>query len=213
MQQLQQRIGGALVNSKLPVVIVLAAGHGARFAGPGHKLEQPLAGSTVLGCTLEVALASQLRVVVVVNEALSPVVRRSVAARDVVTLSGNGPKGMGLSIAAGVSAAASSPGWLILPGDMPLLRPSSIRAVSAQLLQDPVVFAQYRGQRGHPVGFSAELFSELIALDGDGGAKRLLARFAAQGVEVDDPGVLMDIDTAADLERARAHWAKADAAA
>ena len=120
---------------------------------------------------------------------------------------------MGRSIAAGVTAAASAPGWLILPGDMPLLRPSSIRAVAGQLLQDPVVFAQYRGQRGHPVGFSAELFSELIALDGDAGAKRLLARFAAQGVEVDDPGVLMDIDTATDLERARAHWAKADAAA
>lgn len=212
MQQNKQMTGAGTVNSKLPVVIVLAAGRGARFAGPGHKLEQALGDSTVLGCTLGVAIASQLRVVVVCNEALSPMVRRSVAARDVVTLPGTGAKGMGLSIAAGVSASASSPGWLILPGDMPLVRPSSLRAVSAQLMQDPVVYAQHHGQRGHPVGFSAEMFSELIALTGEDGAKRLLGRFAAQAVEVDDPGVLMDIDTAADLERARAFCEGAAAA-
>ena len=190
--------------NKLPVVIVLAAGRGARFAGPGHKLEQPLADSTVLGRTLGVALASNLRVVVVCSEQLAPQVRGSVAANDVVVVPKGFKQGMGNSIAAGVSAAAAAPGWLIVPGDMPLLQASSIRAVAARLQEDPVVFAQYRGQRGHPVGFSAELFSELIALDGDDGAKRLLARFAAQPVDVNDPGVLMDVDTQADLERVKA---------
>lgn len=187
-----------------PVVIVLAAGQGSRFAGTGHKLEQSLGGSTVLGRTLAAALATQLRVIVVCTPALAPLVRRSVAARDTVVLPENGPHGMGRSIAAGVTAAASAPGWLILPGDMPLVQPASIRAVAASLSQDPVVFAQYRGQRGHPVGFSSELYSELIALQGDEGARRLLMRFAAQPVVVDDPGVLMDIDTASDLDRARA---------
>lgn len=187
-----------------PVVIVLAAGLGSRFAGVGHKLEQPLGGSTVLGRTLAAALATQLRVIVVCTPALAPLVRRSVAARDTVVLPEQGPQGMGRSIAAGVSAAAAASGWLILPGDMPLVQPASIRAVAASLSQDPVVFAQHRGQRGHPVGFSSELYSELIALQGDEGARRLLMRFAAQPVVVDDPGVLMDIDTEADLDRARA---------
>lgn len=193
------------MNSGVPVVLVLAAGQGKRFAGPGHKLEQPLGASTVLGRTLATAIASRLRVVVVCSESLAPSVRRSVAARDVVVLpAAAAAAGMGSSIAAGVSAAADAPGWLILPGDMPLLKVSTLRNVAAQLSNDPVVFAQHRGQRGHPVGFSSELYSELIALKGDEGARRLLARYAAQPVLVDDPGVLVDVDTEDDLARAQA---------
>jgi molybdenum cofactor cytidylyltransferase len=66
-----------------------------------------------------------------------------------------------------------------------------------------VVFAQHKGVRGHPVGFAAELYSELTALRGDEGARRLAARYPAIGVEVDDPGVLIDVDTEADLESVR----------
>ncbi|MBB5204208.1 molybdenum cofactor cytidylyltransferase [Inhella inkyongensis] len=191
------------MNTGLPVVIVLAAGRGSRFEGPGHKLQQPLGASTVLGRTLDHALASQMRVLVVCTEALAPLIRSKVAARDMVVLppAPRGAEGMGLSISAGVSAAASAPGWLILPGDMPQISPTTLRAVAARLMSDPVVFAQYKGRRGHPVGFGAEMYSELIALQGDEGARRLLARYAAQAVEVDDPGVLQDVDTAADLRR------------
>jgi len=200
------------VNSMLPVVIVLAAGHGSRFVGSSHKLEQALGGSTVLGRTLAAALATQMRVIVVCNPTTAPLARRSVAVRDTVVIPADAAQGMGRSIAAGVSAAASAPGWLILPGDMPLVQTSSIRAVAARLSQDPVVFAQHRGQRGHPVGFSSELYSELIALQGDEGARRLLMRFAAQPVVVDDPGVLADIDTEADLARIRAQQSPSPAA-
>jgi molybdenum cofactor cytidylyltransferase len=195
-----------VVSSALPVVLVLAGGRGTRYGGPGHKLEQPLGGSTVLGCTLSNALASQMRVLVVCAPDLAALAQRSVAARDTIVLPAQGPQGMGRSIAAGVSATASAPGWLILPGDMPLVQPSSLRAVASRLSQDPVVYAQHRGQRGHPVGFSSELYSELIALQGDEGARRLLMRYAAEPVEVDDPGVLVDIDTPADLARVQGRW-------
>lgn len=193
------------MNSGKPVVVLLAAGQGRRFTGAGHKLEQPLGASTVLGRTLATVLASQMRTVVVCTEALAPNVRKSVAARDMVVLSAaQAARGMGSSIAAGVAAASEAPGWLIVPGDMPLLQSSTLRSVAVQLMQDPVVFAQYRGQRGHPVGFSSELYSELIALQGDEGARRLLARYAAQAVVVNDPGVLVDVDTEDDLARAQA---------
>ncbi|MBN8503426.1 MAG: nucleotidyltransferase family protein [Burkholderiales bacterium] len=192
-------------NAAHPVVLLLAAGQGRRFGGAGHKLEQPLGDSTVLGRTLSSALASRLRLVVVCSERLAPLVRGNVAARDMVVLSEQQAlEGMGSSIAAGVSAAADASGWLILPGDMPLLKPDTLRAVARSLQRDPVVFAQYRGQRGHPVGFSQELYSELIALRGDEGARRLLARYAAEPVAVDDPGVLLDVDTEDDLARAQA---------
>jgi molybdenum cofactor cytidylyltransferase len=61
------------------------------------------------------------------------------------------------------------------------------------------------------VAFGAELYSELALLGGDEGARRLVARYPAQGVEVDDPGVLLDIDTQDDLARARAQHALAPA--
>jgi molybdenum cofactor cytidylyltransferase len=185
-------------------VVVLAAGSGVRFGGPLHKLEQTLGRSSVLGVTLRNAVASHLPVVVVTTEALAPIARRSVASRDVVVLPEEGaPVGMGHSIAAGVAARADADGWLILPADMPLVQPATLRAVARPLAQHPVCYAQYRGRRGHPVGFAAELYSELIALAGDDGARRLVARYPALGVEVDDPGVLIDIDTVDDLERVR----------
>ena len=191
-----------------PAVIVLAAGKGARFLGADHKLVQSLGTGTVLGTTLRHAILSGLPLVVVTTDALADVARRSVAARDVVVLpeidaSAPGLLGMGYSIATGVSARPDASGWLILPADMPLVQSSTLQAVARELEHHPVAYAQHRGRRGHPVGFSAELYSELAMLTGDEGARRLVARYPALGVEVDDPGVLLDVDTEADLERLR----------
>jgi molybdenum cofactor cytidylyltransferase len=86
---------------------------------------------------------------------------------------------------------------------MPLVRPGSLLAVASALEQYPVAYAQHRGRRGHPVGFAAELYSELMLLSGDEGARRVVARYPAQAVELDDPGVLLDVDTEPDLQAAR----------
>jgi molybdenum cofactor cytidylyltransferase len=201
------------MTKRRPAVVVLAAGRGMRFRGAGHKLEQSLGDETVLARTVGHAIATGMRVVVVTTAALEPSVKRMVAAREVVLvpeLNARGqpnPLGMGFSIAAGVSATGDADGWLIVPGDMPMLRASSMVAVAQALEQYPVAYAQYRGQRGHPVGFSAELYSELVGLQGDEGARRLVARYPAQAVDLDDPGVLLDVDTDEDLARVRAHAA------
>lgn len=198
-----------------PVIVVLAAGRGTRFRGTGHKLEQALGSDTVLARTLKTVMATGLPLVVVSSARMAPAVRSLVASRDVVELPERDargllePVGMGYSIAAGVAAAGGAPGWLILPADMPLLKPASILAVAEALAQHPVVYAQHRGQRGHPVGFNAELFSELVGLQGDEGARRILARYPSHGLELDDPGVLLDLDTAEDLERLRHHSGEA----
>jgi len=197
-----------------PAVIVLAAGKGARFEGMQHKLEQSLGGSTVLGTTLRQVIASQMSVVVVTTAKLAAVARAHVAARDVVVLpevgsAGSDALGMGYSISAGVSARPDATGWLVLPGDMPLVQPATLMAVARELAHHAVVYAQHKGRRGHPVGFSAELYSELVALEGDDGARRLVARYPAFGIEVDDPGVLIDVDTQTDLESTRRLVSKA----
>jgi molybdenum cofactor cytidylyltransferase len=86
---------------------------------------------------------------------------------------------------------------------MPRVLPATLGAVAGALDGHPVAFAQHQGRRGHPVGFSAEMYSELVRLTGDEGARRLVARYPACAVEVDDPGVLIDIDTTQDLDELR----------
>jgi len=199
-----------------PTVIVLAAGRGSRFNAPEHKLLQPFGTSTVLGSALQVAIESGLQVRVVTTAAVSTEARRHVAQRDIVELppaTGQVGEvlGMGYSIASGVAASADAGGWLLLPGDMPTVQPSSLLAVAAKLPQYVVVYAQHRGQRGHPVGFSPELYSELVLLSGDEGARRLVARYPSLGVELDDPGVLADVDTSDDLAALHARLQSRDA--
>jgi molybdenum cofactor cytidylyltransferase len=180
-------------------VIVLAAGLGSRFAGTGHKLAQVVegddhAGTSLLGVTLRNAIASRLPVVVVTTADLAPLAHQQVAARDVIVVPSQ-VRGRGLGDSIG--------GWVLLPADMPRVSPATMRLVAQALPSHAVAYAQYRGLRGHPVGFAAELYSELVALSGDDGARRLIARYPAQAVDIDDAGVLIDIDTTQDLAALR----------
>ena len=194
-----------------PTVVVLAAGKGSRFKGSAHKLEQSLGDLSVLGRTLRNAIESHLPVVVVTTQALAARAADTIAARDVIVVpQALAELGMSHSIAAGIAARADAPGWLLLPGDMPMVRPATLLAVAAALEHHPVAYAQYQGRRGHPVGFAAELYSELMMLSGDEGARRVVARYPAIGVDVDDPGVLLDLDTEADLAVMRALQAAAE---
>ena len=190
--------------SKRPTILVLAAGQSRRFGASGHKLSQPFGTDSMLAATLRQARATTWPLVVVTTPALVAAVVPWVTGRDLVVLGAEeAERGMGHSIAAGVLAHADADGWLMLPADMPLVQTASIVAVGRALADHALTYAQYRGRRGHPVGFAAELCSELVALTGDEGARRLLARYPSFGVDVDDPGVLMDVDTVDDLAAAR----------
>ncbi len=192
--------------SNSPCVIVLAAGRGRRFGAASHKLEQPLGSTTVLSNALTRVMNSGLPLVVVTTDRLADAVQALVARRDMVVISADAVgSGMGMSIAAGVQARPQAEGWLVMPADMPLVRASTLQAVARASREHPIAFAQYQGRRGHPVGFSVELYSELSRLTGDEGARRLVARYPAMPVDVDDPGVLLDIDTVDDLLVARAY--------
>lgn len=173
-----------------PVVIVLAAGRGSRFLASGgscHKLQADLQGKPVLDHVLAAVARSGLAVHVVRH-----------AAGD----------GMADSIAEGVRATAGAAGWLVLPGDLPLVSADSIRRVATALAQGAVVVPVCAGRRGHPVGFGAGCFAELAALAGEAGAVSVVRRYQAEGavveLEVDDAGIVTDIDTFGDLQRLRA---------
>ncbi|KKW67168.1 hypothetical protein AAV94_12175 [Lampropedia cohaerens] len=170
------------------VVLVLAGGQGCRFraaGGQGHKLDAVVAGRTLLETTLAQVAASGLpwRLVCPAHDSPS----------------------MGDTIVRGVQVTAEAAGWLILPGDMPLVQPGSLRTVARALQAKvaPVVVPSYLGQRGHPVGFAAAYRQALLCLHGAGGARSVAARAEAQGqmvvLPLQDAGVVFDVDTPEDL--------------
>lgn len=112
-------------------------------------------------------------------------------------------RGMGASLAAGVEATSRHDGWIVALGDMPRVAVGTLAAVRSALEAGALIAAPFHaGRRGHPVGFAAALRAELLALDGDVGARAVLERHAAgmRRLDVADEGILVDIDTAADLD-------------
>ncbi len=95
------------------------------------------------------------------------------------------------ALIAGVQAQANAAGWLALPCAMPMLKPDTLRQVALGLQSHPVSFAEHRQQQGYPIGFSSELFSELIKVTSFRDLERVIVRYPSSPVEVDDPGVLM----------------------
>lgn len=111
-------------------------------------------------------------------------------------------QGMGRSLAAGVAASPDAASWVIALADMPFIKVSTIERVVQALSTGAVLAAPFhRDRRGHPVGFGADLRAELVALHGDIGARELLVRHARTltRLDVDDAGILLDVDTPADL--------------
>jgi len=182
-----------------PVGLLLAAGRSTRFGG--DKRWYPLAG----GVPLVVASARRLRAalpdcVAVVRTDDTDLAARLREEGLAVVACADADTGMGSSLACGVRATPAVPGWIVALGDMPWIDPASTRAVAAALVQGALAAAPvYSGRRGHPVGFSARLRADLMALHGAQGARAILHRYAAQvaRVAVDDPGVLLDLDRAA----------------
>ena len=112
-------------------------------------------------------------------------------------------RGMGYSIACAVKATASSSGWCLLPADMPYVSPATTVRIVEALRSGAVLAAPfYDKQRGHPVGFAAQFRESLCQLDSDTGARNIIRRNAEQlsVIDTDDAGILVDIDTAKDLE-------------
>jgi molybdenum cofactor cytidylyltransferase len=167
-----------------PVVLVLASGRGERFLAAGgstHKLQAQLGDKTVLAHTLDAVRASGLPWHL--EEASHP--------------------GMGDSIAAAVRATADAEGWMILPADLPLVLPETLRLIAAAPDVQTVVRPVCLGQQGHPVRFHRDCGEALMALSGETGAASVVRRYPLWTVAVDDPGCITDIDTPADLARAQ----------
>ena len=188
--------------------ILLAAGYSKRFGS--NKLLQALpAGSPEAGLPIGLAAAKHLldalpESIAVVRPRAQKLAKMLRDAGCNTVLCKNAGEGMGTSLAAGVRAAPEADGWVVALADMPFLRPETIRVIAGAISDGAAIAAtSYRGERGHPVGFARRFFDELSALQGDSGARDLLNRQPDRVTvfEVDDPGVLRDIDKPSDLPR------------
>ena len=184
-------------------IVVLAAGFSRRY-GEGNKLHQALNGRPVLAWTFDSLFhlrATTAIAVVAPDDALA----KSLALNAGFTPVPNPARatGMGGSIACGVQALSNEvDAVLIALGDMPRVAHSSLQALLAAFsTRDQIVVPCCDGRRGHPVLFGVHHFSALRALDGDTGAREILKQHAAlvREVPVNDPGVLLDVDTPQDL--------------
>jgi len=183
------------------VGVLLAAGASTRFRA--NKLLHALPDGTPIAVAAATNLRAALdRVVAVVRPGVPELERALARAGVEVSVCPDAVAGMGHSLAHAVDATPEASGWIVALADMPFVSPNSIRRVVAALRDGAELAApSYRGARGHPVGFGARYRDDLAALAGDAGARAILQRDRQHihAVEVDDPGVLRDIDTPDDL--------------
>lgn len=178
------------------VGILLAAGRSKRF-GADKRLH-------LLADGMPMALASARRlaetcsrtIIVIRPEDMALATRLAAAGMETVVCD-EAEKGMGHSLSRGIAASAEADGWLVALADMPYIAPASYHAV-LRALHNGASLARptCQGKAGHPVGFSADYFPDLLALTGDQGGKAILDahRDDLRRCPVEDPGILKDID-------------------
>jgi molybdenum cofactor cytidylyltransferase len=183
------------------VGILLAAGTGSRFGG--DKLLHPLPdGVAIAAHAARNLLAAGLNVTAVVRPGDFPLADMLEQEGCAVTVCPGAARGMGASLAHAIASERGADGWVVALADMPKIAPATIRSVATAVADGSrIVAPQFESQRGHPVGFGAALLNELLALDGDQGARTILEkhRDALQLIACADPGVLYDIDRKTDV--------------
>jgi len=186
--------------------IVLAAGESRRMGYPKPLLE--IGGRTFIEQIAVTMLAVVPRVVIVIGahrERVRAAIPRD--ARIAIVENPNYSRGQLSSLKVGLSAIQpDAAGALVHLGDHPMVRVETFRAIvdCYNRKGKPIVIARYDGHRGHPVIFDRAMFTELRSAPEEEGARHVVDADAARVayVEVNDPGINLDLDTPSDLARA-----------
>ncbi len=185
--------------SSASVALVLAAGFSHRFGS--LKLCATLHnGATVFEQTLANIKQAVSETIVVTRPELA---EELIQHCDSLQIFDRAERGMGATLAYGISLVQEYDSSLICLADMPFIKPESYKAVAETLHADNIVLPCYRNQPANPVGFGKQYFAELMRLTGDSGGRPVLRAHqeAVQRLSLDDPGIVADIDTPDELER------------
>jgi molybdenum cofactor cytidylyltransferase len=189
--------------------VVLAAGRSTRMGGP-NKLLAELDGRKLVRIVTEQALASKAKDVIVVTGYQAELVEKALAGLKVTFVRNpDFAKGLASSVKAGVSAVPKqADGAVVCLGDMPLISANLINRLIDAFAPDRgnlIAVPVSDGRRGNPVLWSRRFFNELMVLDGDVGARHLIAKHneVVAEVQVEGDGAFLDIDTPQALEAAR----------
>ncbi len=186
--------------------IILAAGESRRMCYPKPLLE--IGGRTFIEQIAETMLAVVPRLVIVIGAHRDRV--RAAIPRDARIVIAENPdysRGQLSSLKVGLGAIQpDSAGAIVHLGDHPMVRAETFRAVvdSYNRAGKPIVVARHDGRRGHPVIFDRALFAEILSAPEKEGARYVVNADASRVayVDLDDPGINLDLDTPADLARA-----------
>jgi molybdenum cofactor cytidylyltransferase len=190
--------------------LVLAAGRSTRMGGPNKLLEE-INGKPLVRIVAEQALASRASPVIVVTGHQRERVERVLAGLPVTVVHNpDFADGLSTSLKAGIKAVPpDADGAIVTLGDMPQVSAKLIDRLIAAF--DPergalVVIPTIDGKRGNPVLWARRFFSDLLAVEGDIGARHLIAGYAEAVAEVaiEDAAALTDIDTPEALIAVRA---------
>ena len=178
-----------------PLVVLLAAGSGSRFHGPGHKLTSILGGTSVIDRALHAALAADIGPVVVVTGATA--LNLPVGVTRLPNPEWERGLASSLQVAVHHAREAGHDSIVVGLGDQPLVTPEAWRRVAQA--DSPIAVATYDGTRGNPVKLEAATWAELPTT-GDEGARPVMRAHPGWVVEVPCTGSAFDVDTTQDLE-------------
>jgi molybdenum cofactor cytidylyltransferase len=205
----QPRVPVTTDGNRNVAAVILAAGRSTRMGGP-NKLLAELGGKTLVRIVTEQALASKASGVIVVTGHQADQVESALAGLKVKFVrNGDFADGLASSVKAGIAAVpAAADGAVVCLGDMPLIDARLIDRLIGAFAPDRgnlIAVPVSDGRRGNPVLWSRRFFGELMTLDGDIGARHLIARHgeAVAEVAVEGHGAFLDIDTPQALEDAR----------
>lgn len=167
-------------------------------------------GETFLNRLIRIYHSSGLRPVLVILGHNAEAIRPSLPADVEIAVNPDPARGQLSSLQTGLQALPRHwDGVLYQPIDFPAIRESTMQALIRAFRPGvPLVIPRYRGERGHPVLLGADVVAELIELPPTAQARDITRRHYPEAlfVDVDDAGVVTDVDTAEDyaalLERA-----------
>lgn len=189
--------------------IVLAAGRSTRM-GARNKLLETLGGTPMVRHAVEAAIGSRATETIVVTGHQAEAVREAVDRPDISFVhNADFATGLASSLRAGLEAVPDdADGAIVLLGDMPGVTSAVVDQLIAAFAPDDgrgICMPTFHGRRGNPVLWARRYFEEMRAIDGDTGARGLLAKHAAEIAEVpiETGAIHLDIDTPEALAEAR----------